>query len=178
MPPHCDSLDGPVVKAAKRALTERNVDLVLPFVPETGEEEVREAFEQALRVEPLAPEAKQLADEWFFENVVRIHRAGEGAPYTGLKPAGLGHGPVVPVAERAIETGSPDALIQLLGEMVDQEVRRRFEHVMRLKRHTNGDVHANRAFVEDMLGLEVWSHSIYQALRAGAHEAHQHEHAA
>jgi uncharacterized protein DUF6448 len=85
MPPHCDSLDGPVVRAAARALSERNIDLILPFVPEQGELEVREAFEEALGVERLAPEARRLADDWFFENVVRIHRAGEGAPYTGLK---------------------------------------------------------------------------------------------
>ena len=177
MPPHCDSLDGPVVKAAGRALAERNVDLVLPFVHEDGEQEVRDAFEQALRVESLAPEAKQLADEWFFENVVRIHRAGEGAPYTGLKPAGLGHGPVVPVAERAIETGSPDELVALLTGMVEEEIRGRFEGLMRLKMQANGDLGANRAYVESMLGLEVWSHSIYRALHAAPHEAHQHEHA-
>lgn len=176
MPPHCDSLDGPVVKAATRALRERNVDLVLPFVPETAEQEVQEAFEQALQVEPLAPEAKQLADEWFFENVVRVHRAGEGAPYTGLKPAGLGHGPVVPVAEKAIETGSDEELVALLVGMVEQEVSKRFERVMHLKTHTNGDLQANRAFVEAMLRLEVWSHAIYQALLASAHDAHEHEH--
>jgi hypothetical protein len=146
MPPHCDSLDGPVVKAAGRALAERNVDLVLPFVHEDGEQEVRD-------------------------------RAPEGAPYTGLKPAGLGHGPVVPVAERAIETGSPDELVELLTGMVEEEIRGRFERLMRLKMQANGDLGANRAYVESMLGLEVWSHSIYQALHAGPHEAHQHEHA-
>ena len=146
MPPHCDSLDGPVVKAAGRALAERNVDLVLPFVHEDGEQEVRD-------------------------------RAREGAPYTGLKPAGLGHGPVVPVAERAIETGSPDELVALLTGMVEEEIRGRFERLMRLKMQANGDLGANRAYVESMLGLEVWSHSIYQALHAGPHEAHQHEHA-
>jgi hypothetical protein len=146
MPPHCDSLDGPVVKAAGRALAERNVDLVLPFVHEDGEQEVRD-------------------------------RAREGAPYTGLKPAGLGHGPVVPVAERAIETGSPDELVELLTGMVEEEIRGRFERLMRLKMQANGDLGANRAYVESMLGLEVWSHSIYQALHAAPHEAHQHEHA-
>ena len=177
MPPHCDSLDGPVVKAAAAALERREVELVLPYVPADGEVEVKQAFEQAIAVEPLAPEAKKLADEWFFENVVRIHRAGEGAPYTGLKPAGLGHGPVVPVAERAIEAGSADELVTLLTGMVEEAVRERFEHVMHRKAHANGDLAANRAYVEAMLGLEVWSHSIYEALHAEPHEhAHSHEH--
>ena len=177
MPPHCDSLDGPVVKAATAALEMRQVELVLPYVPAEAEAEVRQAFEQAIQVEPLAPEAKRLADEWFFENVVRIHRAGEGAPYTGLKPAGLGHGPVVPVAERAIETGSPDELVALLIGMVERAIHERFEHVMHRKAHVNGDIAANRAYVEAMLGLQVWSHSIYEALHSEPHEhGHSHEH--
>lgn len=176
MPPHCDSLDGPVVKAALQALEARDVELVLPFVPKEGEAEVRHGFEQMLRVEPLGLDAKELADTWFLENVVRIHRAGEGAPYTGLKPAGLGHGPVVPVAERAIETGQPEELVRLLTGMVEEEILKRFEHLMHLKAHANGGVEANREYVTAMLGLEVWSHSLYEALHASAHEAHQHEH--
>jgi hypothetical protein len=177
MPPHCDSLDGPVVKAAATALAQRDVELVLPYVPAEGEAEVRRAFEQTLQVEPLAPEAKRLADEWFFENVVRIHRAGEGAPYTGLKPAGLGHGPVVPVAERAIETGSPDELVTLLTGMLEEAVRERFAHMLHRKAQTNGDLAANRAYIEAMLGLQVWSHSIYEALHTNPHEhGHSHEH--
>lgn len=177
MPPHCDSLDGPVVRAATAALETRQVELVLPYVPAEGEAEVRQAFAQTLEVEPLAPEAKRLADEWFFENVVRIHRAAEGAPYTGLKPAGLGHGPIVPVAERAIETGSPDELVTLLTGMVEIAIRERFTHVMHEKEHVNGDLAANRAYVEAMLGLQVWSHSIYEALHTAPHEhGHSHQH--
>jgi len=176
MPPHCDSLDGPVVKAAARALETRNVELVFPYVPAEGEAEVRQAFEQTLLVEPLAPEAKRLADEWFFENVVRIHRTGEGATYTGLKPAGLGHGPVVPVAERAVESGSPHELVTLLSAMVAEAVRNRFEQVMDRKEHANGDVAANRSYVEAMLGFEVWAHAVSEALHADPHEhAHRHE---
>lgn len=176
MPPHCDSLDGPVVRAAAAALEARDVNVVLPYVPAEGEAEVRRDFARALRVEPLAPEARRLAHEWFFENVVRIHRAGEGAPYTGLKPAGLGHGPVVPVAERAIETGSPDELVALLTGMVEEAVRERFARVQHHRAHANGDVAVNREHVEAMLGLQVWSHSLYEALHAEPHE-HGHAHA-
>ena len=87
MPPHCDSMDGPVVKAARLALETKNVNLVLPYVPKEGEAEVIRAFDRVL---PLrADGAREIADLYFFETVVRIHRAGEGAPYTGLKPAGL-----------------------------------------------------------------------------------------
>lgn len=106
MPPHCDSLDGPVVTAARRALTLGEVDLILPFVHAEGEPEIRDAFDLALKARALGGEAQEVADRWFFETAVRVHRAGEGAPFTGLKPAGLDVGVVIPAAERALATGS------------------------------------------------------------------------
>ena len=51
----------------------------------------------------------------------------------GLKPAGLDEVPVIPVAEKAIETGSPDALINLLTDTLRQEVEHRFKHVLHLR---------------------------------------------
>lgn len=173
MPPHCDSMDGPVVTAARRALEANDAGIALAYVAQEGEDEVRRAFEAALRIRDQGPAVREVADLHFFETVVRVHRAGEGAPYTGLKPAGLDHGPVIPVAEQAIESGSPDRLVELLTARVDEEVRARFGHVMELKARANGDLAANRAYVAAMLDLQVWSHGLYQATRASAHE-HQH----
>src|SRR5690349_7161672 len=109
-------MDGPVVTAARRALECNDPGLVLPYVPRSGEDEVRRAFAAVSVVRDHGPAEREIADLHFFETVVRVHRAGEGAPYTGLKPAGLDHGPVIPVAERALETGSPDELVRLLTE--------------------------------------------------------------
>lgn len=171
MPPHCDSMDGPVVKAATRALDAGNVDLVLPYVKRDGEEEVHTAFGKALAARRI-PEAREVADLYFFDTVVRVHRAGEGAPYTGLKPAGLGEGPVIPVAEKAIESGSADELVQVLSDFLAGEVKHRFDEVMALRKHEDGPVPQAREYVEAMLGLEVWSHKLYLAIKAQAHEAH------
>lgn len=107
MPPHCDTMDGPVVKAAQRALETGSVNLILPWVPKKAEVELKKAFEKTLRTRKLGKEAKELADYWLFETAVRLHREGEGAAYTGLKPAGLDWGPVVPRAEKAIEKENP-----------------------------------------------------------------------
>ena len=107
MPPHCDSLDGPVVAAARQALEAADVSVVLPFVPEEAEEEVRAVFVTVLPARAQGRQAREVADRLFFETVVRIHRAGEGAAFTGLKPAGLDVGPVIPLAETAIATGDP-----------------------------------------------------------------------
>ena len=97
---HCDGLDGPVVKAAQQALETRNPAFALSWVQEKDEPEIRTAFERTLAVRTLSPQAKELADRFFFETLVRVHRAGEGAPFTGLKPAGRDLGPAIPAAER------------------------------------------------------------------------------
>ena len=169
MPPHCDARDGPVVKAAMRALEEEDVDLVLPFVHDAGEDDVRRAFELVVKGRKQGPEAQVVCDDWFFETVVRIHRAGEGAPYTGLKPAGLDTGPAIPRAEAAIASGDPDALVGFFLRSVDGEMRRRFAHLMEIGRRT--DPLRSRAYVQDMLGFEVGSHKLYKAIKASAHDA-------
>src|SRR5690349_7572698 len=107
---HCDTLDGPVVKAARAALSRGDVRPVLAWVQPGDEAVVRAEFERAVAVRKLGPEARSLADTYFFETVVRLHRAGEGAPYTGLKPAGLEAPNAIAAADRAVDSGSADAL--------------------------------------------------------------------
>jgi hypothetical protein len=165
-------MDGPVVAAARQALEKEDVDLVLPYVKEDASQDVRSAFDKALRARKLDSSAREVADLYFYETAVRLHRAGEGAPYTGLKPAGLDVGPVIPVAEKAIETGSPDALIHLLTDTVRREVQHRFEHLMELRNYRPNDVTRAREYVEAMLGLEVYSHKLYEAMKAHPHETH------
>jgi len=171
-------MDGPVVLAAKRALDARNPTLALPYVKPEGESEVLGAFARTIAAHDGNRAANEVADLYFFETIVRVHRAGEGAPYTGLKPAGLGFGPVVPVAERAIDSGSPDELVQVLTEKVRREVLERFGRAMTLKPHVDESVASAREYVEAMLGLEVWSHKLYACASAGPHEEHgeAHEH--
>jgi hypothetical protein len=169
-------MDGPVVLAARRALEANDPTFALPYVKAEGESEVLAAFEQTMAAHDGNQAANALADRYFFETVVRVHRAGEGAPYTGLKPAGLGFGPVVPVAERAIESGSPDELVKLLTDKVSEEARERFGRAMALKPHASEGVAAARAYVEAMLGLEVWSHKLYGCASAGPHEEHGEPH--
>lgn len=171
MPPHCDSLDGPVVTAARRALDAADVDLVLPFVHIDGTPEVQEAFDQVRRARTLGPAAQEVADRWFFETVVRVHRAGEGAAFTGLKPAGLDVGPVIPAAEDALESGSVDGLVEVLCGAVRSEVERRHARAMALKAHADESVPDARAYVDAMLGLQVWAHGVYQQVKS---EPHQH----
>ena len=169
MPPHCDSLDGPVVAAARLALEADDVDMVLPFVPEHAEAEVREVFASVQPARGLGEAAREVADRLFLETVVRVHRAGEGAPYTGLKPIGLDVGPVIPLAERAVETGSSDAVAEYLTSVLSEELKRRLEKVSALAGAKDHSVPEGRAYVEAMLGFEVYSHHVFEAMRAPAH---------
>ena len=169
MPPHCDSMDGPVVRAAREALNTENVEVILPYVHKAGEDEIRSAFELSLKARTQGPEARQVADLYFFESVVRVHRAGEGAHYTGLKPAGLDVGPVIPLAEAAIASGDPAPLIEFLADAVRGETVQRFAAMSRAKKCAGESVDEARAYVEAMLGLQVWAHKLYAAIHAAAH---------
>jgi hypothetical protein len=169
MPPHCDSLDGPVVRAARKALEATDVDLILPFVHADGADEICDAFDRTVKVRAMGEEARDVADRWFFETVVRVHRAGEGAPFTGLKPAGLDVGPVIPVAERALDSGSAEELIDVVCSSVRDQVTQRHGRAMALKTQADASVEDARAYVQAMLGLQVWAHSVYKQVMADPH---------
>ena len=167
MPPHCDALDGPVVNAARSALAAGNVDLVLPFVHEADEVEIRRAFDVAVAARSQSRDSQDVADRWFFETAVRLHRRGEGAPYEGLKPAGLDVGPVIPLAEQAGVQGRSDDLAALLAGEVKTQMEMRVRHIGELARARDGSVKRERDYVEALLGLQVYSHHLYQQIRDG-----------
>lgn len=161
MPPHCDTMDGPVVAAARQALESQDVTLVFPWIPEDKEEEVRQAFDKTLNVRKNGPEARELADYWFFETCVRVHRVMEGAPYTGLKPAGLDEGPAVRAVDESVETGSVDKLLGVLLEAVDKGVRERFDHSMEKKAGAAESVETARDWVRSYIDFVHYAKSIY-----------------
>jgi len=169
MPPHCDTMDGPVVTAARRALEKGNVDLVVPWAPKEAEAEIRKAFDKAMAARRLGKEARDTAYLWFFETVVRLHRAGEGAPYTGLKPAGLSEGPVLPLAEEALETGSAKKLVDFLSKTIAEKVNDKLKHALKKRKDEGKGVDAAREAVKATLGLELWSHHLYKYIE-GADE--------
>lgn len=178
---HCDTLDGPVVEAARRALDGGKLAPVLAWVKPADEAEIRAAFQHAVAVRKLGPEGRALADRWFFETVVRVHRAGEGAPFTGLKPAGQDQGPAIPAADRAVATGSPEKVEALLVEAVRDGLRTRFAAV-KARKPPADDVAAGRAWVEAYVPYMHWVEGVYAAAHGEAGEHAEHsahaEHAA
>ena len=171
---HCDGMDGPVVKAARQALATGNVNLVLIWVQRTDEAEIRRAFLKTLAVRKVNPEARDLADLYFFETLVRIHRASEGEPYTGLKPAGRDLGPAIPAADKAIEDGSVEPLVKLLMEVATTGVRERFQQVVARKNFAKDDVNAGREYVKAYVEFVHYVEGLHEATVRGGHE-HSHE---
>lgn len=163
---HCDTMDGPVVLLGKRALEEKNVNLVLPWVRPEDEDQIRHTFEHAQAVRGLGPQARALADRHFLETLVRVHRAGEGAPYAGLKPAGLDLGPAVPAADRALQSGSVDALTRLLVDAVTAGVQARFEAALQKKTFDPNDVSAGRRYVEAYIPYVHYVEKIWETASA------------
>ena len=173
---HCDSLDGPVATAAQEALDTGNVNLALPYAPATAEAEIKAAFAQSLKVRALGSDAQALADRSFIETTVRLHRAGEGAAYTGLKPAGLDHGPAIPAADRAVADGNLAPVKALLVDELEHGLHARFAHVQETRTAAReptaaGDVAAARARVSAELGFVTFVEGLRQAIHgAGGHE--------
>lgn len=171
---HCDTMDGPVVSAAKAALTTGNANLALVWVQPKDEDEVKRAFRETLEVRKLGSQARALADRNFFETLVRVHRAGEGAPYTGLKAAGTPVDPLVSAADRAVASGKADALLETLVHEVEAVVRARFGEVVRTKRYAPNDLAAGRRHVAAYVRFVHTVEGIGGAARA-AHPAEGHD---
>jgi len=169
---HCDTLDGPVVATARSALETGDITPLLKWVSPEEEETIKASFERALSVRKLGVQARELADMYFFETLVRVHRAGEGAPYTGLKP-GSDVDPAVALADEAIEIGSVDKLANVLTQALDKGLRERYEKVMERRRYVDESVEAGREYVEAYVDFTHFAEGIHEMLKEGAsHHAH------
>jgi uncharacterized protein DUF6448 len=162
---HCDGLDGPVIKAAQKALQSGNVNLILIWVQKKDEGEIKNVFTKTLVVRELSPQAQELADMYLFETLVRIHRAGEGEPYTGLKPAGRDLGPAIPATDEALASGAVEPLLDLLISAMEEGVEEKFEQVMVKKNYNGDDIEAGRAYIESYVPFVTYIESIYESIR-------------
>jgi len=173
---HCDGMDGPVVMAARQALETGDVNPVLIWVQKKDEAEIRSVFRKTLAVRKLSPEAKDLADMSFFETLVRVHRAGEGEPYTGLKPAGRDLGPAIPAADRAVADGKLEPLFKLLTNKIHDGLHERFKEAMEKKNFKKDDLDGGRKYVEAYVIFLHYIEALYEAAGKAGHGHHlEHE---
>ncbi|MDT8287598.1 MAG: DUF6448 family protein [Elusimicrobiales bacterium] len=167
---HCDSLDGPVVVAARTALESGNPDGVLAWVRADDEAAIREAFAKTLGVRKMGAKAAELADTWFFETLVRVHRAGEGAPYTGLKPAGSAE-EIVKKLDASVEKGDIKELAGMIAGHAERSIAEKFGHVMELKKTAGRSVEQGRAYVAAYVEFMHYVEGVKNAVHGGGHHA-------
>jgi hypothetical protein len=162
---HCDTMEGPVVNTARMALEKGDVTPVLKWVHRKDEDEIKEQFQKTLAARKQGKEARELADRYFFETLVRIHRAGEGAPYTWLKsePAE----PIIQAADKAIDSGSADHLVKHVSDAAAAGIRERFNRVKEAKKRADESVDKGREFVEAYVTFTHYVERLHMDVSAG-----------
>ena len=169
---HCDTLDGPVIQDARKAIEARDITPILKWVKPDDENTVRNAFQQVLAGKAEISEA---AEHEFFATLVKIHRAGEGASFTGLKPAGAVE-PAVAEADKALASGSPDALVKLITDDIAAGIKQRYEHAAATFKHKDESVAQGREFVEAYVAFTHYVERLHQDATAeaghGGHDDH------
>lgn len=163
---HCDTLDGPVVETARQALASNDVTPLLKWVSIKDEPLIRTAFQNTMEVRKLGGKAQELADMYFFETLVRIHREGEGASYMGLK-AGSEIDPAVALADKALENGSVDKLTSVLTDAAAKGIRDRFNRALETKKHADESVSAGREFVEAYVAFTHYVENLHDSVKGG-----------
>ncbi|MDW7761504.1 MAG: DUF6448 family protein [Acidobacteriota bacterium] len=167
---HCDTTSGPIIPEAKAALEKGDVTPVLKWVKKDSEAEIKAAFTKAVAVRAKGPEAKELADQYFLETLVRLHRAGEGAPYTGIKDEPVE--PIVAMADKALADGSADEMIKRVSGHMAAAIKEKFARAVEAKKNKDKSVEAGRDFVEAYVVYMHYVEGIHAAIMStGAHHA-------
>ena len=167
---HCDTAGGPVIPEAKAALEKGDVTPILKWVKKENEPEIKAAFAKAVTVRAKGPEARELADQYFIETLVRLHRAGEGAPYTGIKDEPVE--PIVALADKALADGSPDDMIKEMSGHMANAVREKFNKALGAKKNKDKSVDAGREFVEAYVTYMHYVEGIHAAIRSAGSDHH------
>lgn len=146
VPAHCDTLDGPVAVEVRAALAQGDVTPVLKWVTAADDKEVRDLFARVIKAREQGPDAKEVAESYFLETVVRLHRQSEGASFTGLKPAGS-MAPPVAMADKAITDGTGEEMAGRMGKHVTEAFLEKYRPLMEARKHKDESVEAGRTYV-------------------------------
>lgn len=168
---HCDAEDGPVIQDARIALASGSVAPVLKWIGADDEAAIRALFAQVVVVRKGGDEAKAVADQLFFETLVRLHRAGEGAGFDGIQPAG-NQEPYVARIDQALAANDGDAVADAIAKVVRQEVASRFTAATTAAATKDASPEAGRAYVASYVELVHFIKGIHEAVVAGGTHAH------
>jgi hypothetical protein len=177
---HCDSYDGPVIQDAEQALATNNVDLVFKWISTDQVKEVTDLFKKTYNLKKGDKEVYEIVKIHFFETLVRLHRETEGAPYTGLKPAGTTK-PIIYLSDKAIKDNDIESLLGKLNNHIASVVKEKYNKVSALNKTKNESVEKGREFVAAYVDythtLEAIENIlVYQGGEKSAEKASGHNH--
>lgn len=143
---HCDSYDGPVIQDAYKALEKEEAKYVMKWIDTEHEAEIKQLFDKTIGLKNGDAEIYKIVEKHFLETLVRYHRETEGAPYTGLKPAGT-TAPIVQMADNSIEKKDVKTLLNNLDKHIRTVIQEKYDKVMKLEKVKDNSVTEGRAYV-------------------------------
>lgn len=171
---HCDSYDGPTIKDAVKALETNNVNLVLKWITPEQEQVIIPLFNKTYSLKTWDKEIYEIVEKHFFETLVRLHRETEGAPFTGLKPAGTTK-KIIQLSDQALESNNVDDLLVKLNTHIGKVLREKYEKVVALDKVKNNSPAKGREYVEAYVDYTHTIEAIHDiAEQSGGHSAHKH----
>lgn len=168
---HCDSLDGPALLDAAKALETNNPELLKKWITADQEAEVIALFHKTYSLKNGDAEVYNIVRTHFYETFVRLHREMENAPYTGLKPAGS-TAPIITMSDKAIETGEIDKLLGALSNHVNAVLKEKYEKVAQLNKVKNDSPEKGREYVHAYIDFTHSIEAVHAVTEGGG--AHKH----
>ena len=168
---HCDSYDGPLIKDALKALETNNVSLVLKWIEPADEKEITDLFNKTYALKTGDQEIYSIVEKHFLETLVRLHREGEGQPFTGLKPAGSAS-PIVVMADQALADHDIDELLGKLDNHINSVIREKYNKVEKLGKIKETDTQTGREFVAAYVDYAHTLEAIHSVIETGGAHGH------
>lgn len=177
---HCDSEDGPIIPLIRNSLEDGDITPLLKWLAADDEAEIRSLFTRVRAVRGQSDDAREIADQLFIETFIRVHRAGEGAPFTGIKEAGTTP-PIFAELDSALASGNVNALADKIAGAVRENIIRRFNRAVELGKHQEHSVESGREFVKAYVtymhfveGLHNYLAEVEEEHHSSASKSHGH----
>lgn len=165
---HCDSYDGPVIQDAMKALDKENVSFVMKWVEEEHEAEITNLFNKTVNLKNGDAEIYSIVEKHFLETLVRYHRETEGAPFTGLKPAGS-TAPIVKMADNSIQDRDVKSLLTNLDNHIREVITEKYKKVATLREVKDNSIAEGRAYVAAYVDYTHTLEAIEAVMAHGSH---------
>jgi len=163
---HCDRNDGPVTRAAKRALETGNAQHILIWIQEDSENTVKNLLEKACCERTTRNDAHNNTVDWYFGTVSRLHSAYHGTHNLNISTKTPEEKAIILLVERACESGNFEDLSPVIPDDCTGEMRQYFDDVMKMRNFDKKNSAAGRVYVSAVVNFITF---VYH-LHSGSHE--------